>query len=166
MTKLTLMIVTVGMAALTGCQKESAPSAPAPNATPPPSGSINVTAPAPAAPDASAAQPPSTPGAAPAAPADAANANPSPEGLPMTDDSGKVLDTLGGLQRAVEYYTRVLVPRVPVDEEEEKRFKPVPPLKDLQQLVEYKVIRAVPAAPAGKKYVYDPISGKVKLENQ
>lgn len=67
------------------------------------------------------------------------------------------------LNNAVEYYQRVLASRVPADEEEAKRFKPVPPLTDLQQLVQYRVLKALPAAPAGKKYVYDAKDGRVKL---
>lgn len=76
----------------------------------------------------------------------------------------KVEQTIAALEQAVEYYTRVLMNRTPVDEEEEKRFKPVPPLKDLEQLVQYRLIKAVPAGPNGKKYVYDAQTGKVKLQ--
>jgi len=78
-------------------------------------------------------------------------------------NTAKVLE---GLNRAVEYYTRALSSRVPQDEEEQKTFKPVPPLTDLEQLVTYRVIRAVPAAPAGKKYVFDAQTGTAKLVNQ
>ncbi len=87
-------------------------------------------------------------------------------GIPTVDADGNQIDTITGLQRAVEYYQRVLAVREPDDEEEEKYFKPVPPLTNLQQLVDYRVIRAIPKAPEGKKYVFDKDSGLVKLVSQ
>jgi hypothetical protein len=90
-------------------------------------------------------------------------ADPTGFGLPTTGDDGKSLDTIAALERAVEYYDRILRTRVAESEEEEKYFKPVPPLTDLQQLVQYRVIRAVPAGPNGQRYVYDAQTGKVKL---
>jgi hypothetical protein len=85
------------------------------------------------------------------------------DGLPTVDDEGNALNTIAALERAVEYYNRVLRTRVAESEEEEKYFKPVPPLTDLQQLIQYRIIRAVPAGPDGRKYVYDAEAGKVKL---
>jgi hypothetical protein len=89
----------------------------------------------------------------------------SPEGLPTVDDNGRHLDTLAGLQRAVEYYERVIATRVAQSEEEEKIFKPAPRLTSLQQLVQFRVIKAVPAAPSGMQYVLDPQTRQVKLTN-
>jgi hypothetical protein len=71
---------------------------------------------------------------------------------------------IAGLERAAEYYNRAIVTAVPQDEEQAKNWKQPPPLTDLQQLVTYRVIPRVPAAPAGKKYVIDPKDGKVKLQ--
>jgi hypothetical protein len=89
----------------------------------------------------------------------------SAEGLPMQNDEGKTLDTMASLQYAAEVYERLRGMEPPVDDDN-PRYKPRPPLTDLQQLVQYRVIRAVPAAPAGQKYVYDPQTGKVKLGSQ
>jgi hypothetical protein len=90
-------------------------------------------------------------------------ADPNSSGLPTTGEDGQALDTIAALERAVEYYQRVLRTRVAESEEEEKYFKPVPALTDLQQLVQYRVIRSVPAGPNGQRYVYDVEAGKVKL---
>jgi hypothetical protein len=87
----------------------------------------------------------------------------TPEGIPTEDSEGERMDTVTGLQRAVEYYQRVLRTYIPDDEEAERLHKPVPPLTDLQQLVTYRIIRAVPEGPEGKKYVYDATDGRVKL---
>lgn len=80
--------------------------------------------------------------------------------------SGHQLDTIKGLERAVEYYQRVLMPRTALDLADVKTFKPTPPLTNLDQLVEWRVIRAVPHAPPGQKYIYDTESGQVKLVAQ
>lgn len=138
---------------LSGCtQKEEATPAPAPTPAAP---SLNVTG-------AKSTSDPAAPAPAPSLPTRGMEAQ-SATGLQTVDADGKALDTIAGLERAVEYYTRVLVPRTPIDEAEEKTFKPVPPLTDLQQLVEYRVIKAIPAGPDGARYVYDKESGKVKL---
>jgi hypothetical protein len=88
------------------------------------------------------------------------------EGLPSQDEDGKSMDTLAALQYASEVYERLKAMDYPDDEEAAKRWKPRPPLTDLQQLVQYRIIRAVPAAPAGQKYVYDAQTKKVKLVSQ
>ncbi len=43
---------------------------------------------------------------------------------------------------------------------------PWPPLTDLNQLVTYRMVSRLPAAPAGQKFVYDPQTGKVSLVAQ
>lgn len=93
-------------------------------------------------------------------------ASASAEGVPTKDAYGNPIDTITGLTRAVDYYNRYLRTYIPSDEDEEKNFKPFPPLKSLQQLVEYKLIRAVPKAPDGKKYVYDEATATVKMVDQ
>lgn len=159
---LLISITSLAFLAFTGCNEGDGAadagggSAPAPTttistgSTPAPGGGAG--APPPEAPNIPAEPPPVIEGVT------------SKEGLALVGEDGKTLDTQAGLQRAVEYYTRELLTRVPVDEEEEKRFKPVPPLTDLQQLVTYKVIRAIPPAPAGKKWAYDAQAGKVILQ--
>jgi hypothetical protein len=99
-----------------------------------------------------------------APPAPAFGGETSTEGLPMKDEDGKSMDTLAALQYAAEVYDR-LQAMEPVDDDN-PAFKPRPPLTDLQQLVQYRIIRAVPAAPAGQKYVYDGQTRKVKLVSQ
>ncbi len=41
---------------------------------------------------------------------------------------------------------------------------PIPPITNVQQLVQYRVVRAVPAPPAGKQYKVDPKTLKVTIE--
>jgi hypothetical protein len=93
----------------------------------------------------------------------AGEAKATAEGLPAFDDEGRPLNTLAALELAVDYYQRVLVTWVPEDEDQERYWKPIPPLTDLQQLVEYRIIRAVPEGPDGQRYVYDAEAGRVKL---
>lgn len=81
-------------------------------------------------------------------------------GVPLNDDDGNTLNTMQGLQRAVDYYTRVLAPKSTPQFPGDKR-QPLPPLTDLQQLVTYKIIKAVPPPPDGKKYVIE--GGVVKI---
>lgn len=45
-----------------------------------------------------------------------------------------------------------------------KKFKE--PITDLQELVKARLIKKIPAAPAGKKYVINPTSHQVELANQ
>jgi hypothetical protein len=160
MMKNTLTLLSVGAVVgfLSACSPpEDASSAPP---TPPPG---------------AATSPPASAGAAPAVAASEAPAQPPPvafggptttEGLPAQDESGNSMDTLAALQYASEVYERLKAMDYPDDEEAAKRWKPRPPLTDLQQLVQYRIIRAVPAAPAGQKYVYDAQTKKVKLVSQ
>lgn len=129
-----------------------APSRPAAPAAPASTGALeSLGAPAPA--------PPPLQGVA-AAP-EASSLTPATEGTPASPDAALAL-----LENAAEHYTRELMTRVPADEEEAQNFKPVPPLTNLEQLVQYRLIRAVPAAPPGKKFIYDAKDGKVKLVTQ
>lgn len=153
MTELKNIIATTIVITLVGCapKEDSAPApapAPAPVAKVDTKGVKSVNPGAPAGTETAAA---------------AATGAPANEALIPIEATGKEADTIAALERAIEYYTRVLQTRVPIDEAEMKTFKPVPPLKDLQQLVEHRLIRAVPAGPDGSKYVYDTTTGKVKL---
>jgi hypothetical protein len=116
--------------------------------------------------DTSTADANTTPGAPEAPPAPAFSGEVSSEGLPMKDEDDQPLDTLAALQYAVDTYERLRGMDGPDDEEEAKTWKPMPEITDLQQLVRYRLIRAVPQAPAGKKYVYDPQTRKVSLAGQ
>ncbi len=40
------------------------------------------------------------------------------------------------------------------------------PITDLQELVKARLIKKIPAAPAGKKFVINPTTHKVELANQ
>ena len=146
---------------IAGCSEDKKAPAPTPSQTP--KATANPVAPTASEPAAAA------PAGAPAAPAsvfaNAAGEGATSDGVPTKDADGKTIDTLAGLNRAVEYYTRALQTLQPQDEEQAKNWKPYPSLTSLDQLVQYKVIRAVPPAPAGKKWHYDPTKWKVTLED-
>lgn len=72
----------------------------------------------------------------------------------LPDPDGKEVSGVEVLQRSVEFYRRNL---------EGKGANP--PLEDLEQLAKSRIIREVPKAPAGKRYRYDAVSGKVSLED-
>ncbi|MEW6306240.1 MAG: hypothetical protein AB1705_22465 [Verrucomicrobiota bacterium] len=78
---------------------------------------------------------------------------------PLEDDDGKPLtDTLAIMQRAADIYNDYRFASV-----EEEDDEPWPALTDLSLLVKYKVLRALPAPPPGKRFVYDKETGKVTL---
>jgi hypothetical protein len=100
---------------------------------------------------------------APAAPVDSLNSGMSSDqatGIPTTDGE-KNLSAQQGLQRAVDYYNRSMVPASTPQAPGDKR-KMLPPLTSLQQLVDYRVIKAIPPAPDGKKWVLE--GTQVKLQ--
>jgi hypothetical protein len=89
----------------------------------------------------------------------------TPEGIPTTDETGRPLETIQGLQKVADYYSRVLMPNSgPRSPMEVGKKQPLPPLTDLQQLVKMRLIKQVPAAPAGKKFVIE--GGVVKMVDQ
>ena len=155
---LTAVLLAVVVAGCTAKEESTPASAPADGPVAP-----DTSMPA----DAATSTPVAPPGEPPSTPfATGDSTETTTEGVPTKDADGKTIDTLAGLNRAVEYYTRVLMPMVAEDEEQAKTFKGYPPLTSLDQLVQYKVIRAIPAAPSGKKYVYDTKEYNVKLVNQ
>ncbi len=150
-------MLVVSAVLLAGCGGEQEPEA-ASMPSSPEAPSINLTDATPGGEGSAAPAAPEAPEIPPQ------SADISAEGLVTKDAEGNALDKTAQLQQAVDYYTRVLEPKVPESEEEAKTFKGYPPLTDLEQLVKARVIRAVPAAPAGKKYVIE--NGKVKLVAQ
>lgn len=81
-------------------------------------------------------------------------------GVPTTDGE-KNLDAQQGLQRAVDYYNRSMRPASGPQAPGQQR-QMLPALTSLEQLVQYRVIKAVPPAPAGKKWVLE--GDRVKLQ--
>jgi hypothetical protein len=103
---------------------------------------------APAAPakvsvDAPDAPPPPPPTAAPVP---AAGEAPRPDGPPSEEN----VDELTRITRAIQSFA--------INNER--------PPKDLNELVRAKLLPSIPAAPAGKKFVYDPSHMSIKLVNQ
>jgi|GEM_PF-3445403 len=75
-------------------------------------------------------------------------------------DNGNVItDPLVGLNAAAQAYFNNL------DNGDCCNPSRLPELKSLEQLVQYRYIRGIPAAPGGKKYVYDPASMQVKISD-
>jgi hypothetical protein len=155
-------VLTVSVISLAlGCGPQEDPSLPSAGGDASEAGATVAATPAEASPQ---TDPAATAPAAPPAPAFSGEV--SSEGLPMKDEDDQPLDTLAALQYAVDTYERLRGMDGPDDEEEAKTWKPMPEITDLQQLVRYRLIRAVPQAPAGKKYVYDPQTRKVSLAGQ
>lgn len=157
-------------ALLAGCGQESkAPSQPAVKAKPP--GAVSGT-PAPADPGAPPPPPAPVTAATPAPPAgNPASASAAP-GAPTAapgsdplfyfrrDEKGQALNDLEALQLAAEAYSR----KAGMSESPDQ---PVwANLTDLSQLVKVGMLKALPAAPAGKKYVVQPKTHKVSLVDQ
>jgi len=67
-------------------------------------------------------------------------------------------DGVDFLQRAVRSY--LSTQKYTSDDSNE-----LPPLTDLSMLVQYKVVRALPSAPPGQKYILDPKTRKVELSS-
>lgn len=90
------------------------------------------------------------------------------------DDNGKTMDDLAYLNNLVfnlnegrATYVSDVIPEFRNDAErlayEAALAKAKEPVKDLEELVRLKVIKAIPAAPAGKRYAINPTNGKVEL---
>jgi hypothetical protein len=93
------------------------------------------------------------------------------------DNSGKVMDDLAYLNHLVfnlnegrATYVSDVIPQFRNDAErlayEAALAKSKEPVKDLEELVRLKVVKALPQAPAGKRYAINATSGKVELVNQ
>jgi hypothetical protein len=78
------------------------------------------------------------------------------------DEQGRVVAQSGlqVLQRAAEAYQTYRYTAVDED------AVPWPPLTDLSLLVKYRLLRALPAAPAGQKFIIDPKTHQVALVPQ
>lgn len=84
--------------------------------------------------------------------------DPSSSGYFKADgDAGVPKDAVELLNRAIEVYEEK---RSRTDDGDGPKW---PVLKDLNQLVTYRILRALPAAPMGKKFVLDPKTKKVSL---
>jgi hypothetical protein len=98
----------------------------------------------------------------------------------LTDENGRPLSDLELLNKAIEIYEMRLVTEVPMAQgdrkfnsfEEESAAlaaemeKKVVPLTDLSDLVKAGVVKAIPSAPPGKKYVFDKEKSRVVLTDQ
>lgn len=78
----------------------------------------------------------------------------------MVDENGKQLNVLQYLQQAVGQYDRLRPGSAYGDN------PGWPPLTDLNQLIKVGLLKSLPAAPPGKKFVLDPQTMKVSLANQ
>lgn len=78
----------------------------------------------------------------------------------MQDDEGKPITVVQYVQRAVDAYERMRYASVEGDK------PPWPPLQDLSQLVKVGILKTLPPAPAGEKFVLDPRTQKVSLAGQ
>ncbi len=172
-----LLTLSAGLLVGSGCGDDAPPAAPAtqPSAPPPPAPSaIEVGTPT----SASGALPPppgvtrsvaelpgataaATPGLPPANPAGPLQGLVNPGNVFFYDKDDVFLpkDPVDFLQRAVQNYMS------------ERKYKADdsqdwPMLTDLSLLVQYKIIRALPAPPAGQKFVLDPQTRKVSLAPQ
>lgn len=119
--------------------------------------SAAVTAPATTPPPAPTTPPPAAGGAgAGAAPAAAAAAEAEPKEIKDVD--GKTLSAVQYMQNLVDTYNRLRATQVEGNQ--------WPPLTDLQQVVNVGLVKRLPSAPAGQKFVFDAPSGKVKVMSQ
>jgi len=173
-----LLTLSAGLLVWIGCE-DAPPAAPAvapqSGTPPPPPASIEVGTPTPASgalppppgvtrsiadlPGATAAA--TAPGLPPANPAGPLQSLVNPGNVFFYDKDDVFLpkDPVDFLQRAVQNYMS------------ERKYKADdsqdwPMLTDLSLLVQYKIIRALPAAPAGQKFVLDPQTRKVSLAPQ
>lgn len=158
-------LILISLTALLACcgQENKAPSTPTGKAKP------AETLPGTAAPAPPGAPPPPSKAATPAAPAGASDlaAPAAPRAVPGTDplfyfrrdEKGRYLGDLEALQLAAEAYAG----KAAMGEE---AGQPVwPNLTNLSQLVKVGMLKALPAAPAGQKYVVDPKTHRVSLAN-
>lgn len=166
--KLVLLLVTTAF--LAGCGQPAQPpplkAAPKAKLTPPPLGTAESAAPG-------APPPPPSPTAvatdsAPSAPPPgqvvpgASTTSPNTDVLFAfrKDAEGRVRNDLEALQEAATSYDR----RAGLSFDANKPAWPV--MKDLSDLVKVGMLKALPEAPAGKKYSFDPKGAKVSLVNQ
>lgn len=75
------------------------------------------------------------------------------------DFEARKLDDLGALQNTIDAYGRT------VGQTFTSEDAPKPPLTKLEDLVTYRVLRGIPAPPAGKRYVFDAATQKLTLES-
>jgi hypothetical protein len=78
------------------------------------------------------------------------------------NDDGDLIvpkSTVELLQRAVYTYSEL-------QEESQETARPWPRLTDLAQLVQFRVLTALPAPPPGQKFVYDPKTRRVSVAAQ
>ena len=137
-----------------GCGKtDETPAPPPPPA--PKKAEAAVTTPAVTAPP--AVTPPPAPAAGGAAAA-AAPAAAEPESKEIKDPEGKTLSALQYMQKLADAYGRMRATQVEGNQ--------WPPLTDLQQIVNVGMVKRLPSAPAGQKFVFDAQSGNVKLMTQ
>ena len=173
-----LLTLSAGLLMASGCGDDAPPAAPAtqPSAPPPPPPSaIEVGTPTSAngalppppgvtrsiadLPAASGAAAPSSPAVNPAGSLESL-VNPGNVFFYDKDDVFLPKDAVDFLQRAVQNYMN------------ERKYQEAddsqgwPMMTDLSLLVQYKIIRALPAPPAGQKFVLDPQTRKVSLAPQ
>jgi hypothetical protein len=135
---------------LAGCGEPAAPSASSlPDSTP--------ADPAPTSMDLSSEAPDTAP---PPGEVAGALAEAEAEPLRMVDDEGNALTALAYLQQAVDTYDRSRAGTATADSDG------WPELTDLSQLVKYRIVRRLPPAPPGQRFVFDAKTGKVGLVNQ
>jgi hypothetical protein len=77
------------------------------------------------------------------------------ESAVIKDPDGKTLSAINYLQSLVDAYNRTRAGQ--------SDGTPWPPLTDLQQLVNMRMVARLPVAPAGQKFVFDAASAKVTL---
>jgi len=78
-----------------------------------------------------------------------------PESAVIKDPDGKTISAINYLQSLVDAYNRTRAGQ--------SDGTPWPPLTNLQQLVNMRMVARLPAAPAGQKFVFDAATGKVTL---
>ena len=146
------LLMSAGLA-LSGCGKSQPATPPPPpvQAMPSLSGGQPPPPPPPASAPTAAAATTSRERTTAAAPAKLSN-------FALEDDEGKPLtDAVQILQRAVEVYD---------DKRSDDEEKPWPELTDLALLTNYKILNRLPAAPPGKKFVFNPKTKQVTLAQQ
>ncbi|MEW6304778.1 MAG: hypothetical protein AB1705_14990, partial [Verrucomicrobiota bacterium] len=128
----------------------SVAAAPAPDAPPPPppAAPVDAAAPAPGAPAANVPE------------ASTSSAATDPLFYFRRGEEGQVLNDLQALQQAVDAYSQ----RAGISEDPD--VPAWPNLQDLGQLVKVGLLKALPAPPAGQKYILDEKGIKVSLASK
>jgi hypothetical protein len=139
------------VAGLTGCGGNDADSV----AVPPPAAAPAVEMAAPAAAVAPAAAPVAPPPATGAAPVASGSAADDKTEFTTLDENGKPIPALEFMNLAIDGYNRT---RASMTEGEVW-----PPITSVEQLIQYRIVSRLPAAPAGQKFVLNPETGKVAL---